>query len=486
MFDPNCTRCILHKVADSVCIPSSGPDDADILFMGEAPGAEEDAANAPFVGPAGQELDGLLAQVGLSRKTVRVSNAVRCRPTANRTPNTDEKAACMYYTVRELDAVQPKIIVALGGSALKALTGVTKIGDSRGKMLSLLPEYRSSIPVLATYHPAAYLHQGNMKEAYTKAILEDMRLAQKIASGKVMPKKIITSFDKRSKIKQALKRLSKCKILACDLEWEVIKDKKADGGWPWSQRNGRKPREMSIAIAGEVNGRLLAVALPFTDSHIKLMRRILARIPTIYHHALSDLTWLYHLDWDVILGGDTFLKASLLDIEMSKALKVLAPAFTDMEAGWEEDVPVGEWPKNNDEWRSMLEYNGKDAIGTYILDPALNKLMHKQKRKDILPLYEYVLLPATEVLARTALNGVPIDEKRLAKKRKKLLRDMRDATERIGNTLGLPSNYEAFIGKSERIAPYLEKLGFNLPRTEKTNKPSVTNDVLLLNKKVHL
>lgn len=391
----------------------------------------------------------------------------------------------MFYTVQEIASVQPKIIVALGGSALKALTGVTKIGDSRGKMLSLLPEYRSSVPVLATYHPAAYLHQPGMREPYSKAITDDMRLAKKIASGKVMRKKIITSFDKRSKIKKALRRLSKCKILACDLEWEVIRDKKADGSWPWSQRNGRKPREMSIALAGEVEGKLLAVALPFTDPYVKLIRQILAHVPTIYHHGLSDLTWLYHLGWDVILGGDTYLKASLLDIEMPKGLKVLAPAFTDIEAGWGEDVPVGVWPGSDEAWRKMLHYNAIDAIATFLLDPALSKLMRKQKREDALPLYKHVLLPATEVLARTALNGVPIDEKLLAKKRKKLLRNVRKSTEYIGNVLGLPSNYEVILGSSERIAPYLEKLGFDLPRTQKTNKPSVTNDVLLKNTRVH-
>jgi len=455
------------------------------MFMGEAPGGDEDAANAPFVGPAGQELDRLLGMADLSRKTVRVSNTVRCRPPANRTPNTDERAACMYYTVQELSVVQPKVIVALGGSALRALTGASKIGDSRGKMLSLLPEYRSSIPVLATYHPAAYLHQGNMREAYTRAIIDDMKLAQKIASGTVMRKKIITSFDKRPKIKTALRRLSKCKILACDLEWEVLKDKTADGGWPWSRRNGKNPREMSIAIAGEDGGRLLAVALPFTDPYIKLVRQILAHVPTIYHSGLGDLTWLYHLGWDVVLSGDTYLKASLLDIEMSKGLKVLVPAFTDMEAGWEEDIPVGVWPRTDEDWLKMLVYNAKDAVGTLLLDPALDKLMRRQKREDVRPLYEHILLPATEVLARTALNGVPIDETLLAKKRKKLLRDIRKDTERIGDMLGLPSNYEAFIGRSERIAPYLIKLGFDLPRTEKTDKPSVTNDVLLQNKKVH-
>src|SRR3972149_6132346 len=102
IFDSSCTRCILHHAAKSVCVPADGPDDADILFYGEAPGADEDEANRPFVGSAGQELDALLSQAGLSRKRVRVSNCVRCRPPSNRDPNDKERAACMFYTVREI------------------------------------------------------------------------------------------------------------------------------------------------------------------------------------------------------------------------------------------------------------------------------------------------------------------------------------------------------------------------------------------------
>lgn len=484
IFTSSCTRCILHKGADSVCIPASGPDDADIMFMGEAPGADEDAANKPFVGPAGQELNALLKQAGLSRKIVRVSNIVRCRPPANRTPNTGERNACSFYTVQEINEVQPKVIVALGGSALKALTGVQKIGDNRGKMLSLLPDYRSSIPVLATYHPAAYLHQGNMKEAYSKAITEDMRLAKKIVSGDVMKKTIITSYSDRAKLKKALRKLSKCKVLACDLEWEVIRDKKADGGWPWSQRNGRKPREMSIAVAGEVDGHLLAVALKFTDPQIKWVRKILAHVPTIYHYGLADLTWLYHLGWEVKLGGDTHLLASLCDIDMSKGLKVLAPAFTEIEPGWGEDIPVGQWPRTPADWKRMLKYNGKDAIATFLLEPAMHKLLREQKREAVLPLYEHVLLPAVQILSRTALNGVPVDEELLARKWKKLRKDIVTDTERIGDMMELPGSYEAVIGKPEKMAPFLENLGFKLGITS-TGKPSVTRDILLQNKKVH-
>ena len=121
---------------------------------------------------------------------------------------TDVGSSCMLYIVQKFQEIQPKVIVAQGRSALKVLTGKSSIGDNRGKMLSLLPEYRSEVPVLATYHPAAYLHNASMRESYSKAIIEDMKMAQKVASGAIMKKTIITSYSPRSKIKKALKKLS--------------------------------------------------------------------------------------------------------------------------------------------------------------------------------------------------------------------------------------------------------------------------------------
>lgn len=492
MRDPDCTRCILHAEAKTVCLPSDGPDDADILFFGEAPGANEDEKGVPFVGNAGQELDSLLVRAKLPRKKVRISNTVRCRPPENRTPKEDERAACMFFTVQELQEVQPKVIVALGGSALKALTGEKAIGSSRGRLLSLLPEYRSDIPVLATYHPAAYLHNPGNREPYSKAIIADMKLAKKVVNGSVMKKKVITALHSEKKVRAAIKRLSKCSELACDLEWEVIPSKGhlPVGSWPWSKRNGHKPRVVSIAIAGKDGDKLLAVSVPlmpvdWAPDYAPLIRKLVEHIPTFYHHALGDLVWLYSLGWEVILSGCTFTYASLLDIESSRGLKPLTALLTDMPIGYERDSGVGTVPQTKAAWRKLLTYNGNDGIATVVLKPALKKLRKQQKRK-IVKLYRHVLLPTIEILARTALNGTPINEKLLAKKRKKLLKDLRRDIEKIGDTLGFPEDYERTIGSSEKTAPYLERLlGIKLPRTAKSKKPSLTKDILLQNKKRH-
>lgn len=486
MFDSNCRRCPLHNNVKSVCIPADGPDDADILFYGEAPGEAEDDQNTPFVGSAGQEHNVLLVKAGLGRKKVRTSNTVRCRPPDNRDPKDNERAACMFYTVREIAEVKPKIIVALGVSALKALTGAGKIGDNRGKMLSLSPEYRSDVPVLATYHPAAYLHQPGMRESYSKAIIEDMQLAQRIASGSVMKAKVITSLNKGATIRGTLERLAKCKVLGCDLEWEVLPSKKKDplGMWPWSMREGKKPRPVCISIAGKVDGKMLALSVPFTSEYADRIREIISVARTIFHNGLADLVWLHFLGWKTRLGGDSYLLAALLNIDSSLSLEALASTLTNM-SGWKKDTGAGTMPTSRDAWRKLLRRNAKDAIATRLLHPALMEMVRDQRREDVLPLYKHVLLPAVSILARTALNGTPIDERLLKKMRTENQRQIRKLTEEIGDTLGLSSSYETIIDSGPKLAPYLERLGIELPRTKKTNRPSVTDDILLQNNKAH-
>lgn len=486
IFDKNCTRCILHHAAKSVCIPSDGPDDADILFYGEAPGADEDEANTPFVGAAGRELDELLSKANLPRRSVRISNTVRCRPPANRAPTKDEIDACAFYTVKEIVAVQPQVIVALGASAIKALTGQTAVGKNRGKMLALLPQYRSDVPVLATYHPAAYLHNAGMRSAYSKAIVEDMQLAQKIASGALLQAKIVTSQSKPALIEKTLRRLAKCEILGCDLEWEVLPEQKKEprGMWPWSQRQGRMPRSVSVAIAGRVNGTVLSLSVPFTSEYAHEIRRIIRNVPTIYHNGLADLIWFYALGWVVVIEGDSYLLASLLSIDSSLSLEALALTLTDMPA-WKKDSGAGMYPNTEAEWRRLLRRNAKDAIATLILHDKLLEMVHERKRSSVIPLYDNVLIPATAILARTALNGTPIDEALLKKMRKQLRRRMSEVTEQIGDTLKLPADYEDILTKSAKLAPYLEQVGIKLPRTKKTNKPSLTNDVLIQHRDSH-
>ena len=148
-----CRSCGLCK-ARKQAVLGVGDVEADWLFVGEGPGAEEDERGEPFVGQAGKLLDAMLAAIDIKRgKDVYIANAVKCRPPNNRTPEPEETAACWPYLQRQIALLQPKLIVALGRPAAQTLLGVeVKIGASRGRLFE-----HQGIPLIVTYHPAYLL-----------------------------------------------------------------------------------------------------------------------------------------------------------------------------------------------------------------------------------------------------------------------------------------------------------------------------------------
>lgn len=149
-----CTRCELHSTRLQSVFGHGNPD-ADWMFVGEAPGAEEDRQGLPFVGPAGKLLDAMLLAIGLEREDVYIANLVKCRPPRNRDPQTQELASCESYIRGQLEIIQPRIIVALGRFAAQSLTQSTEsIGRLRGSQHT---HALTGIPVVATYHPAYLL-----------------------------------------------------------------------------------------------------------------------------------------------------------------------------------------------------------------------------------------------------------------------------------------------------------------------------------------
>jgi len=148
-----CEGCVLCQRRKQA-VPGVGDRQADWLFVGEGPGAEEDERGEPFVGQAGRLLDAMLATIGLQRgHDVYIANAVKCRPPNNRTPEADELAACFPYLRRQIELIQPRLIVALGRPAAQALLNQeVKISAARGKTFRY-----GDIPVVVTYHPAYLL-----------------------------------------------------------------------------------------------------------------------------------------------------------------------------------------------------------------------------------------------------------------------------------------------------------------------------------------
>jgi uracil-DNA glycosylase family 4 len=177
----SCQDCELAKHRNKV-VPGEGPEDADLLFIGEAPGWNEDQQGRPFVGAAGGFLDQLLASIGLRREQVYIANVIKCRPPQNRDPLPAEIQACSKWLDHQVEIIQPRVIVTLGRYSLAKYFPGESIGKIHGK-----PRKQNDIIYYPMYHPAAALHQGSLR----KIIQEDMlRIPQILTQWERIPEEV--------------------------------------------------------------------------------------------------------------------------------------------------------------------------------------------------------------------------------------------------------------------------------------------------------
>jgi len=153
-----CQKCDIARSRTSV-VPGEGAEDADIMFIGEAPGWHEDQQGRPFVGPAGQFLDRLLASIDLNREQVYIANVIKCRPTGNRDPLPSEITNCQPWLDSQIEIIKPRMIVTLGRYSMARYFPGKTISKIHGTALK-----QDDIIYFAMYHPAAALHQGNLKQ----------------------------------------------------------------------------------------------------------------------------------------------------------------------------------------------------------------------------------------------------------------------------------------------------------------------------------
>jgi DNA polymerase len=155
----DCTRCPLAYAGRHTIVFADGDPNAQIMFVGEGPGADEDASGLPFVGKAGQLLNNMIAAMGLKREEVYIANIVKCRPPANRQPEPVEANTCSQFVIRQIDIVQPRVIVALGATAATYLLGVKQ---SLASLRGIWHTARGA-KVAVTYHPAFLLRDPRQK-----------------------------------------------------------------------------------------------------------------------------------------------------------------------------------------------------------------------------------------------------------------------------------------------------------------------------------
>ncbi|MCS7192137.1 MAG: uracil-DNA glycosylase [Armatimonadetes bacterium] len=174
-----CTKCPLANERTNA-VPGEGNPKAKVMFIGEAPGSEEDLQGRPFVGPAGRFLNELLVLAGLKREEVFITNIVKCRPPNNRTPSNEEIMACRPYLEAQIAIIRPKIVCLLGAAALKAVLPELKmtISQVHGQAYT-----KSGIVFVPLFHPAAALHQPKWKDILRQDMLKLKGLLAQVLSG---------------------------------------------------------------------------------------------------------------------------------------------------------------------------------------------------------------------------------------------------------------------------------------------------------------
>jgi len=170
-------------------VPGEGAEDAEVMFIGEAPGWHEDQQGRPFVGPAGKFLDELLASIGLRREQVYIANVIKCRPQANRDPLPTEIQNCRKWLEHQIEIIQPKMIVTLGRYSMEMFFPGKSISKIHGTA-----QKRDNVIYYAMYHPAAALHQQSLRQAIEADMLKIPSLlaqAEKIKEEQHQPQQLI-------------------------------------------------------------------------------------------------------------------------------------------------------------------------------------------------------------------------------------------------------------------------------------------------------
>ena len=176
-----CTKCDLCKTRTNA-VPGKGSFQSDVIFVGEAPGRNEDKKGEPFVGIAGKKLSIALEEAGISRDAVYITNIVKCRPPNNRVPNTNERNTCQEYLKQEISIIKPKIICILGNTVFNSILGGSEITKFRGKVVQ-----KNNQLYFLTIHPAATIYNQKLIDVLKKDIVKLFDLIEDLKNNKEVP-----------------------------------------------------------------------------------------------------------------------------------------------------------------------------------------------------------------------------------------------------------------------------------------------------------
>ena len=406
LADHSCTLCPLHEYTDRVCVMGDGPADARIMIVGEAPGYNEERTGRVFSGAAGQEMDKMLTRAGLDRKEIYVTNAVKCRPPENRTPERWEAKICAdEYLTAELEAVNPTHVLLLGNAALTAVAKKSGITKHRGVRLEVKGQPRDRT-IMAAFHPAYALRNPGVYPV----LQEDIRRFARAIKGsfQVVPVKtrMVTGFKGLKWLIHQLENLPPKSVVSYDTE---------DRYRPWHP-------DWSITCLGVTWDGKNAYVIPLyhPDSPFRKvwlpmlqhLRKALTRedLILVAQSGKHDNVQLAGAKIFLEHEFDVLLAAHLIDENRAKNLGFLAQTYlgADVYKGMVELKPEVILKQD---LRKLCEYNGNDVGYTWQLREKIKPELIARPRT--LRLFSKLLMPASHMLQQVEMNGSYVDQERL-------------------------------------------------------------------------
>lgn len=440
------------------------------MLVGEAPGETEEAKGRPFIGPAGQLLDEALREAGIRRSDVYITNVVKCRPPMNRDPRKEEQNACMIYLADECEQVQPDVILCLGASATKALTGASSLASSRGEKLTTRRELGINIPVYSTYHPAAASRDGGRRSRMFKALVDDLRRVYRYEDDINRPnhrRALFQPGDERATL--ALSRLQSAETLAVDLEWLAAPGEK-EMMWPWHPDG----KALSISLSARIGEEILSagIGLPATTEAMSALSRLLTSARVVAHNGTSDSLWLRGIGLPHRIDGDTMLQAHAVNEEQKLALESLANRYCNIPE-WKTPLWTSP-PVNTQEWDALLRYNTDDTYATLLLWEALRQEATEADRR----VHDLIMIPAMKVLTNAAWVGVPIDRADLMRNFTRTMERKREHIVNLACLTGLTErDAEGLASSPDRTKRLLgEAYGMELENAQKSTLNEISSE----------
>lgn len=462
----------LYADAKTPCVSGTGPIPAEIMIVGEAPGAQEDEAGEPFIGSAGKFLTKELQKVGIDREAVFVTNVVKCRPPNNRPPTLKEIKSQRPYFDMELGAVQPKVVLLLGNSALQGVLSTSGIMKKRGAAIK-----KDDRIYFATYHPSAILRNPTLVSDFRADLEAFKKLIDGESDAPVTNVNIIRGANQFQGFLDQLNVVYRGDPIALDVETCNSSGRKEAGLEPYSA-DGRLETVSFSWQEGESwviplehpeqdwNGRLPKL---YADLSTALQGRNLGG-----HNVLFDLMWLRSRGVNIEAKWDTILMLHLLNENRPNSLKTLARTFLGADL-YEDGIVYTETNPLN----LLAEYNGRDTDYTLRLFNIFSERMDEHPK--LKKIFRLISIPACNLLADVSMRGWPVDTERLYQRHDEIQVKLIEIEEKLMALVPEELKAKANFRSTQFLQRWLfDYLGLPPVKfSEKTELPSTAETVLL-------